>query len=100
MAIVFITLSTDGLGRAAALSLLDQGHRVVQDARATDRFAALGELPCGRLRRAASSGAWGAMPVSRGRLSAVERRPAPAFLVGPVPCVQVAPLGQPTLSKC
>jgi NAD(P)-dependent dehydrogenase (short-subunit alcohol dehydrogenase family) len=44
MAIVFITGSTDGLGRAAALSLLDQGHRVVLHARSSDRAAALGEL--------------------------------------------------------
>jgi NAD(P)-dependent dehydrogenase (short-subunit alcohol dehydrogenase family) len=44
MAIVFITGSTDGLGRAAALSLLDQGHRVVLHARSTGRAAALGEL--------------------------------------------------------
>ena len=44
MAIVLITGSTDGLGRAAAQSLLDQGHRVVLHARSTDRAAALGEL--------------------------------------------------------
>ncbi|MBR0822974.1 SDR family NAD(P)-dependent oxidoreductase [Bradyrhizobium liaoningense] len=44
MAIVFITGSTDGLGRAAALSLLDQGHRVVLHARSTDRVTSLGEL--------------------------------------------------------
>ena len=44
MAIVFITGSADGLGRAAALSLLDQGHRVVLHARSTDRAAALGEI--------------------------------------------------------
>ncbi|MGY3454359.1 SDR family NAD(P)-dependent oxidoreductase [Bradyrhizobium sp. USDA 4353] len=44
MAIVFITGSTDGLGRAAAQSLLDQGHRVVLHARTADRAAALGEL--------------------------------------------------------
>jgi NAD(P)-dependent dehydrogenase (short-subunit alcohol dehydrogenase family) len=44
MAIVFITGSTDGLGRAAAHSLLDQGHRVVLHARSADRAAALGEL--------------------------------------------------------
>ncbi|UQR65205.1 SDR family NAD(P)-dependent oxidoreductase [Bradyrhizobium sp. C-145] len=44
MAIVFITGSTDGLGRAAAQSLLDQGHRVVLHARSFDRAAALGEL--------------------------------------------------------
>jgi short chain dehydrogenase len=44
MAIVFITGSTDGLGRAAAKSLLDQGHRVVLHARSAERAAALGEL--------------------------------------------------------
>lgn len=44
MAIVFITGSTDGLGRAAAQSLLDQGHRVVLHARSADRAAALGQL--------------------------------------------------------
>lgn len=44
MATVFITGSTDGLGRAAAQSLLDQGQRVVLHARSADRAAALGEL--------------------------------------------------------
>jgi NAD(P)-dependent dehydrogenase (short-subunit alcohol dehydrogenase family) len=44
MALVFITGSTDGLGRAAAQSLLDQGHRVVLHARSADRAAALGSL--------------------------------------------------------
>ncbi|MGJ5203171.1 SDR family NAD(P)-dependent oxidoreductase [Bradyrhizobium sp. HKCCYLR20261] len=44
MAIVFITGSTDGLGRAAAQSLLDLGHRVVLHARTADRAAVLGEL--------------------------------------------------------
>ncbi|MCK1362790.1 SDR family NAD(P)-dependent oxidoreductase [Bradyrhizobium sp. 199] len=44
MATVFITGSTDGLGRAAAQSLLDQGHRVVLHARSVDRAAALAEL--------------------------------------------------------
>ncbi len=45
MAIVFITGSTDGLGRAAAQSLLDQGHQVVLHARSVDRAAAaLSEL--------------------------------------------------------
>ncbi|TYO65677.1 SDR family NAD(P)-dependent oxidoreductase [Bradyrhizobium hipponense] len=44
MAIVFITGSTDGLGRAAARSLLDAGHRVVLHARSADRAASLGEL--------------------------------------------------------
>ena len=44
MATIFITGSTDGLGRAAAQSLLDQGHRVVLHARSEDRGNALGEL--------------------------------------------------------
>lgn len=44
MATIFITGSTDGLGRAAAQSLLDQGHRVVLHARSADRADALGEL--------------------------------------------------------
>lgn len=44
MAAIFITGSTDGLGRAAAQSLLDQGHRVVLHARSADRAAALREL--------------------------------------------------------
>lgn len=44
MAAIFITGSTDGLGRAAAQSLLGQGHRVVLHARSADRAAALGEL--------------------------------------------------------
>jgi len=44
MAMVFITGSTDGLGRAAAHSLLDQGHRVVLHARSADRAAALKDL--------------------------------------------------------
>jgi NAD(P)-dependent dehydrogenase (short-subunit alcohol dehydrogenase family) len=44
MAIVFITGSTDGLGRAAAQSLLDEGHQVVLHARSPDRAAAVGEL--------------------------------------------------------
>jgi NAD(P)-dependent dehydrogenase (short-subunit alcohol dehydrogenase family) len=44
MAIVFITGSTDGLGRAAAQSLLDDGHRVVLHARSADRAATIAEL--------------------------------------------------------
>ena len=44
MATIFITGSTDGLGRAAAQSLLDQGHRVVLHARSADRANALGEV--------------------------------------------------------
>ncbi|UFW46423.1 MULTISPECIES: hypothetical protein [Bradyrhizobium] len=44
MAVVFITGSTDGLGRAAAESLLHGGHRVVLHARSTDRAAGIGGL--------------------------------------------------------
>ncbi|MBR0994474.1 SDR family NAD(P)-dependent oxidoreductase [Bradyrhizobium japonicum] len=44
MAMVFITGSTDGLGRAAAQSLIEQGHSVVLHARSQDRADALGVL--------------------------------------------------------
>ncbi|MGY4432218.1 NAD(P)-dependent dehydrogenase (short-subunit alcohol dehydrogenase family) [Bradyrhizobium sp. F1.13.1] len=44
MATVFITGSTDGLGRAAAQSLLSAGHQVVLHARSAERTARIGEL--------------------------------------------------------
>ena len=44
MARVFITGSTDGLGRAAALRLGDQGHEVVLHARSRERAAAVDDL--------------------------------------------------------
>jgi NAD(P)-dependent dehydrogenase (short-subunit alcohol dehydrogenase family) len=44
MARVFITGSTDGLGRAAAQSLLDDGHEVVLHARSTERASTLADL--------------------------------------------------------
>jgi NAD(P)-dependent dehydrogenase (short-subunit alcohol dehydrogenase family) len=44
MAQVFITGSSDGLGLAAARSLLDDGHEVVIHARNSERLAALREL--------------------------------------------------------
>jgi NAD(P)-dependent dehydrogenase (short-subunit alcohol dehydrogenase family) len=44
MAQIFITGSTDGLGRAAARSLIDDGHRVVLHARSRERAAALDDL--------------------------------------------------------
>jgi len=47
MAIVFITGSTDGLGRAAAQSLLDDGHQVVLHARSADRAATFTGLASG-----------------------------------------------------
>jgi NAD(P)-dependent dehydrogenase (short-subunit alcohol dehydrogenase family) len=44
MARVFITGSADGLGRAAAQTLLEQGHEVVVHARNRDRLTALRDL--------------------------------------------------------
>ena len=44
MACIFITGSTDGLGRAAAQSLLDDGHQVVLHARSPDRASAVADL--------------------------------------------------------
>src|SRR4051812_17884265 len=44
MARVFITGSTDGLGRAAAQSLINDGHEVVLHARSSDRVSALSDL--------------------------------------------------------
>jgi NAD(P)-dependent dehydrogenase (short-subunit alcohol dehydrogenase family) len=44
MARVFITGSTDGLGRAAAQSLLGDGHHVVLHARSSDRTSVLSDL--------------------------------------------------------
>jgi len=44
MARIFITGSTDGLGRAAAQALIEKGHDVVLHARSPERAAALDEL--------------------------------------------------------
>ena len=44
MARIFITGSTDGLGRAAARSLLDDGHEVVLHARSAERVSTLADL--------------------------------------------------------
>jgi NAD(P)-dependent dehydrogenase (short-subunit alcohol dehydrogenase family) len=44
MAHIFITGSTDGLGRAAARTLIDEGHRVVLHARSRERASALDDL--------------------------------------------------------
>src|SRR4051794_21950507 len=41
---VFITGSADGLGRAAAQSLLEDGHEVVVHARSRDRVTVLQDL--------------------------------------------------------
>ena len=50
MARIFITGSTDGLGRAAAETLLSGGHEVIAHARSIERLAALDDL----IRRGAS----------------------------------------------
>jgi NAD(P)-dependent dehydrogenase (short-subunit alcohol dehydrogenase family) len=44
MARIFITGSTDGLGRAAARSLLNDGHEVVLHARSAERASTLADL--------------------------------------------------------
>jgi NAD(P)-dependent dehydrogenase (short-subunit alcohol dehydrogenase family) len=44
MARVFVTGSADGLGRAAAQTLLDDGHEVVVHARSNDRLTAVRDL--------------------------------------------------------
>ena len=44
MAGIFITGSTDGLGRAAARTLIDEGHQVVLHARSRPRASALDDL--------------------------------------------------------
>lgn len=44
MARVFITGSTDGLGRAAARALIDEGHELVLHARSRDRASAVDDL--------------------------------------------------------
>jgi NAD(P)-dependent dehydrogenase (short-subunit alcohol dehydrogenase family) len=44
MARIFITGSTDGLGRAAAQALVEQGHQVVLHARSRERASALEDL--------------------------------------------------------
>ncbi|MDB6008627.1 MAG: family NAD(P)-dependent oxidoreductase [Gammaproteobacteria bacterium] len=41
---IFITGSTDGLGRAAARALMAEGHEVVLHARSSERAAALADL--------------------------------------------------------
>jgi NAD(P)-dependent dehydrogenase (short-subunit alcohol dehydrogenase family) len=41
---VLVTGSADGLGRATAETLLDDGHEVVVHARSTERLAALRDL--------------------------------------------------------
>lgn len=44
MARIFITGSTDGLGRAAARTLMEEGHHVVLHARSSQRVSAMADL--------------------------------------------------------
>jgi NAD(P)-dependent dehydrogenase (short-subunit alcohol dehydrogenase family) len=44
---IFITGSTDGLGRAAARTLMEEGHQVVLHARSADRASGLADLAAG-----------------------------------------------------
>src|SRR5688572_26008908 len=44
MARIFITGSADGLGRAAAQTLLGEGHELIVHARSAERRAALNDL--------------------------------------------------------
>lgn len=44
MSRIFITGSTDGLGRAAARALMNDGHEVVLHARSEERRSAFGDL--------------------------------------------------------
>jgi len=44
MSRIFITGSTQGIGHAAAHSLLDQGHEVVLHARSKERASAVNDL--------------------------------------------------------
>jgi NAD(P)-dependent dehydrogenase (short-subunit alcohol dehydrogenase family) len=78
MAQVFITGSTDGLGRAAAQSLIDGGHRVVLHARSAERASALADLApraaavvVGDLRSAAETRALAEQVNAIGRMDAV-----------------------------
>jgi NAD(P)-dependent dehydrogenase (short-subunit alcohol dehydrogenase family) len=75
MARIFITGSTDGLGRAAARSLLADGHEVVLHARTAARAAGLAELAApvvvGDLSRAADVRSLAEQVNALGRMDAV-----------------------------
>jgi NAD(P)-dependent dehydrogenase (short-subunit alcohol dehydrogenase family) len=78
MALVFITGSTDGLGRAAAQSLLDHGHEVVLHARSAERAATIAGLASrsagivvGDLRKAAETKSIADQVNALGRMDAV-----------------------------
>ena len=78
MARVFITGSTDGLGRAAAQSLMNDGHEVILHARSSERAAALSDLApraagvvIGDLRSAAETRSIAEQVNAIGRMNAV-----------------------------
>jgi NAD(P)-dependent dehydrogenase (short-subunit alcohol dehydrogenase family) len=78
MARIFITGSTDGLGRAAAQSLIAQGHDLVLHARSAQRAVALADfrsqgaqIVLGDLRSAAETKAIADQVNSIGRMDAV-----------------------------
>lgn len=78
MARVFITGSTDGIGRAAAQSLIDNGHQLVLHARSSDRAGAFGDLAAraagiviGDLRSAAETRSMADQVNAIGRMDAV-----------------------------
>jgi NAD(P)-dependent dehydrogenase (short-subunit alcohol dehydrogenase family) len=80
MAIVFITGSADGLGRAAAQWLVDHGHQVMLHARSADRAATIAELSSrspgiviGDLRSAADTRSIADQVNAIGRMDAVIR---------------------------
>ena len=78
MARIFVTGSTDGLGRAAAQSLIDNGHQVVLHSRSSERSSAFGELAAhsagiviGDLRSAAETRSIAEQVNAIGRMDAV-----------------------------
>ena len=78
MARIFITGSTDGLGRAAARALIAEGHQVVVHARSGERASALDDLASrsagviiGDLRSAAETRSIAAQVNALGRMDAV-----------------------------
>src|SRR3954463_1224143 len=78
MACIFIPGSPDGLGRAAAQSLLDAGHQVVLHARTSDRASAVADLAArsagvviGDLGRAAETRSIASQVNAIGRMDAV-----------------------------
>jgi NAD(P)-dependent dehydrogenase (short-subunit alcohol dehydrogenase family) len=78
MARIFITGSTDGLGRAGARALMDDGHAVVLHARSRERASAVGDLASrsagvvvGDLRSAAETRALADQVNALGRMDAI-----------------------------